>query len=999
MTKTLPHTEHSENHSNKTENVWIEYDDEFANIISPLSADLQLEKITAEDAATKFNSMLTKYLETKPNLVKEVKTFFKHNPKSLKNIIHAKKLKIDLEKKARQNGATEEDKSQACQALRHYAFLQKEQQSKSESNKIKEQEKAYSKDFHKFAKQVTSGTYGKPPVVPTYSREEANIHYTEKYATEVTIDFSKLDWFPEVSPPNTPYNLAPYTPEDIKQALAKKCPTSAPGDDQILYGYLEKLPQIHKFLATLFTLIRDTSQAPDIWAMSKIILLPKSDNTDPNVPSDFRMIALTANVAKLFHSLESSRTISFMITNGYLDPSAQKAYIQGINGCVEHVQVVQEVINHAKANHRTVNLTWFDLIDAFGSLSHVLVPHVLRHYNIPEIIVNYTSHIYSKLKGKVVTPNWESDVFDFRRGTFQGDPFSGTIFLVTFNPIIEYIKKFKAKQGYKIKGPDENTPSPTHIITTPFADDFNLISRDKKLHQNLISEIIKKTKSMGLSFKPSKCRSLSICSGQAKSVTFVMTNSAGKEIHIDTVHQRPMKFLGSNISHVNSPYEYFDQLHKTLSEKLDNIDNSKVRGEHKLAVYELYTLPSMRYHFSIHDLHKTHLDKLDNLSRKHIKKWLNIQTRGVTDVGIFHPYLMGVKQPSQLYLEGHTSNMLLMRLKGDKTVNSCINSKVDRESKWKKKSSTTIKSDHIVAQVVGEELTPRGSYRNTCENIQKGKVAVKKAINKEIKDKWNEKVRALTMQGDFARLLIEEQESVTWKSVVRQMPRNVMAFATKLTTNSLASPDNLCRWGKRKFGSCPICSSPSCTLAHITNFCPLALNQGRFTWRHDSVLHHILSVVKTLATEGTQVLADLPGYQINGGTIPADILVSIGKGSRPDLVILDRNLKKIALIELTIPLQRNTEKAHARKTLAYTELQIALQEKGYQCILTPFEVGSSGHITRKNKLTLENTLRKFNIRIKKGTFVNMAKISLLCTMSIFYAYQVKEWVSPPLLSP
>ena len=191
----------------------------------------------------------------------------------------------------------------------------------------------------------------------------------------------------------------------------------------------------------MFTQIRNSSEAPEIWASSKIILIQKNDETNTDEPSDFRMIALTANVAKLYHSLESSRTISFMITNGYLDPSAQKAYIHGINGCVEHVQVVQEVIDHAKANQRTVHLTWFDLIDAFGSLSHVLIPHVLRHYNIPNEIVNYISHIYSKLKGRVVTSSWESDIFNFLKGAFQGDPYSGTIFLVTFNPLIEYIKK------------------------------------------------------------------------------------------------------------------------------------------------------------------------------------------------------------------------------------------------------------------------------------------------------------------------------------------------------------------------------------------------------------------------------------------------------------------------------------------------------------------------------------------------------------------------------
>ena len=123
-----------------------------------------------------------------------------------------------------------------------------------------------------------------------------------------------------------------------------------------------------------------------------------------------------------------------------------------------------------------------------------------------------------------------------------------------------------------------------------------------------------------------------------------------------------------------------------------NINKSKVRGEHKLAIYERYALPSMRYHLSIHDIHQTHLDGLDKISRNFVKKWFNFPTKGVTDAGIFHPYLLNVKQPSQLYNEGHASNMLLMRLRGDTTVNACIESKLERESQWRVKSSTTVNS-------------------------------------------------------------------------------------------------------------------------------------------------------------------------------------------------------------------------------------------------------------------------------------------------------------------
>jgi hypothetical protein len=51
----------------------------------------------------------------------------------------------------------------------------------------------------------------------------------------------------------------------------------------------------------------------------------------------------------------------------------------------------------------------------------------------------------------VETKNWKSEQFNFNKGAFQGDPFSGAIFLVTFNPIIQYIKKHEDKQGYELK--------------------------------------------------------------------------------------------------------------------------------------------------------------------------------------------------------------------------------------------------------------------------------------------------------------------------------------------------------------------------------------------------------------------------------------------------------------------------------------------------------------------------------------------------------------------
>ena len=146
--------------------------------------------------------------------------------------------------------------------------------------------------------------------------------------------------------------------------------------------------------------------------------------------------------------------------------------------------------------------------------------------------------------------------------------------------------------------------------------------------------------------------------------------------------------------------DYLSHMRDKLEEKLVNVDNAKCRGEFKLAVYERYALPSLRYHLSVHTLHKTHLDSLDMLAKSFIKKWLGIPTRGVTDVAIFHPYMLNVKQPSALYLENHAGNHTIMRLKGDSVVKAAIDSQETRENEWTKKSSTAVTCDQMFATCV-----------------------------------------------------------------------------------------------------------------------------------------------------------------------------------------------------------------------------------------------------------------------------------------------------------
>ena len=199
---------------------------------------------------------------------------------------------------------------------------------------------------------------------------------------------------------------------------------------------------------------------------------------------------------------------------------------------------------------QTVHISWFDLTDVFGSISHDLIQHCCKHFNIPEKERLYIHSLYSQLIGKVVTKDWISEVFKFLKGIFQGDPYSSSIFLVVFQPLIDFIIESKKDCGYKL--------GDSKVLSTPFADDFNLISWHLKKNQNIMLEVQKKTESMCLTFKPSKCRSLSVKSGKVvDDCKFYLVDGYLDKIFLKKKEDDPQKFLGSTITHMNTAADHF----------------------------------------------------------------------------------------------------------------------------------------------------------------------------------------------------------------------------------------------------------------------------------------------------------------------------------------------------------------------------------------------------------------------------------------------------------
>ena len=87
-----------------------------------------------------------------------------------------------------------------------------------------------------------------------------------------------------------------------------------------------------------------------------------------------------------------------------------------------------------------------------------------------------------------------------------------------------------------------------------------------------------------------------------------------------------------------------------------------------------------------------------------------------------------------------------------------------------------------------------------------------------------------------------------WHDIVCRMPSNIICFARRSLILSLGNNPNLRRWNIRDSAGCDLCQKIQ-TQLHVFSNCKVALEQGRYTWRHDSILLTIIHHFKAIANE------------------------------------------------------------------------------------------------------------------------------------------------------
>ena len=179
-----------------------------------------------------------------------------------------------------------------------------------------------SKAFWWYAAKVLDGE--RESVVPAFGSHRAEEFFREVYSAGAKC-VSQPQWLPSPPSPSVGLNTDEISVAEISLAIKRsKSQSSASPLDGISYLILKKFPSLVPALFHLFNSCWSTATVPKAWKQAVVRLIPKVSASDcPDDPVNFRPIALTPCVGKLFSSILKNRFLSYMLQNGYMEGSPE----------------------------------------------------------------------------------------------------------------------------------------------------------------------------------------------------------------------------------------------------------------------------------------------------------------------------------------------------------------------------------------------------------------------------------------------------------------------------------------------------------------------------------------------------------------------------------------------------------------------------------------------------------------------------------------------------
>ncbi|KAJ9549873.1 hypothetical protein OSB04_022416 [Centaurea solstitialis] len=261
-----------------------------------------------------------------------------------------------------------------------------------------------------------------PSVVKTIAKDHFARRFTEPFPKRPGFFSNK---FKQLSQEDRDFLEAPFSSDEIKEAIWDCDGSKAPGPDGFNFNFIKKFWNVLKdSILDAIKHFESTRKLARGCNASFVALIPKK--VDPLLISDFRPISLLGCMYKIIAKLLAnrlSRVISKLISLN------QSAFIKG-RQITDSVLIANEISNYAKRKGLKLMLFKVDFEKAFDSVNWDFLISIMEQMGFGCKWCDWIKGCISSASISVLINGSPSEEFLISRGLRQGDPLSPFLFLL-----------------------------------------------------------------------------------------------------------------------------------------------------------------------------------------------------------------------------------------------------------------------------------------------------------------------------------------------------------------------------------------------------------------------------------------------------------------------------------------------------------------------------------------------------------------------------------------
>ena len=255
-------------------------------------------------------------------------------------------------------------------------------------------------------------------------------------------------------------------------------------------------------LCKLFNWSLETGQLPWQWKIS--IICPIFKKGSKSSPLNYRPIALTSSICRLFEKIVKTKILHHLLENDLLSPE-QHGFLPKRSTTTQMLNCLQDWFKNFDDGVDT-NVVYTDFAKAFDKVSHPKLIEVLSSYGIEGKILSWITSFLTNRQQTVYVNDSCSGKVKITSGVPQGSVLGPLLFLI----YIDDISKISV-DGCK---------------SYLFADDFKVYSKDLSALQKSLDNLLPFTSKRQLSLAPSKCSHLLLSNKKNTHETLNLGNKA-----------------------------------------------------------------------------------------------------------------------------------------------------------------------------------------------------------------------------------------------------------------------------------------------------------------------------------------------------------------------------------------------------------------------------------------------------------------------------------------